>query len=222
MSKKTPAERAQGVKNGVPGAPLPEAAHPEVGAVAPAAGPQGAGSAAEGEAGVAVPECDYRALYEQANDRWMRTRADFDNYRKRMQREVAESRFQVIMQTVAEFLRLHDQLSMALEHAQGAVDAPAIRQGLELTRAEFDRILAALGVTRIAAVAAPFDPALHEAISQEASAVVPAGTVLREWKAGFVLGGRLLRPATVSVSSGPAVAASAATGAADGAGNRKQ
>jgi molecular chaperone GrpE len=161
-------------------------------------------------------------MYEQANDRWLRLRADFDNYRKRMQREVQESRFQVTLQVVAEFLRLHDQFSMALEHARSAADTSAIRQGLELTHAEFDRILAALGVTRITAVGALFDPAVHEAVAQEPSSAVPAGTVLREWKTGFVLGDRLLRPATVSVSSGPAVVAVDDSDAAAGAGNQKQ
>jgi len=214
MSKKSSAEKAPGVKGGASEAPLPEAA-----AVTPARDPHDATAATQAEAPASAapasaPECDYRALYEQANDRWLRTRADFDNYRKRMQRELAESRFQVIMQTVAEFLCLHDQLKLAIAHARSAADASAICQGLELTSAEFDRILAALGVTRIAAAGALFDPAVHEAIAQEPSAA-PAGTVLRELKTGFALGGRLLRPATVTVSGGPAVATAAGTGAAD-------
>lgn len=218
MSKKTSAEKAQSAP---PAAAAPAA---EAAPVTPAV--EGAGSAAAPAASAPSPapeaECDYRSLYEQANDRWLRTRADFDNYRKRMQREVVESRFQVTLQTVAVFLRLHDQLRLALEHAQAAADASAIRQGLELTSAEFDRILSALGVTRIAALGALFDPAVHEAIAQEPSATVPAGTVLREWKAGFVLGDRLLRPATVTVSSGPTAAAAAPAAGAEGTGNGKQ
>lgn len=212
MSKKSSAEKAPGVKSGASEAPLPEAA-----AATPTRTPHDATAAIQAEAPASsapAPECDYRVLYEQANDRWLRTRADFDNYRKRMQRELAESRFQVIMQTVAEFLCLHDQLKLAIEHVRSAADAPAIRQGLELTSAEFDRILAGLGVTHIAAAGAPFDPAVHEAIAQEPSAA-PAGTVLRELKTGFTLGGRLLRPATVTVSAGPAVATAAGAGAAD-------
>jgi molecular chaperone GrpE len=222
MSKKTSGEKSQGGKSGASEASLPEAA-----AATSARGPQDAAAAALVDtepiaAAAPEPECDYRALYEQANDRWLRTRADFDNYRKRMQREAVENRFQVTTQTVAEFLRLHDQLSLALEHAGSAVDAAVIRQGLELTRAEFDRILGALGVTRIAVAGAPFDPAVHEAIAEEPSAVVPAGAVLREWKTGFMLGGRLLRPATVTVSSGPATVVVAGTRSADETGNHKQ
>jgi len=202
MSKKTSAEKPQGVKTGVSDAALSVAE-------AAALDPREGAAAVDAAAAASAPESDYRALYEQANDRWLRTRADFDNYRKRVQREIAESRFQVILQTVAEFLRLHDQLGLALDHAQSGADASAICQGLELTRTEFDRILAALGVTRIAAAGALFDPAVHEAIAQEPSAALPAGTVLREWKSGFMLGGRLLRPATVTVSSAPVTAAGA-------------
>ncbi len=206
MSKKTPAEKPPVTTPGAAETPMPAAA-----GATPGRDPQHDTVAAS--AAAPQPECDYRALYEQANDRCLRVRADFDNYRKRMQREAAESRFQATLQVVTEFLRLHDQLSLALDHALSAPDASTIRQGLELTRAEFERILAALGVSRLATAGVPFDPALHEAIAQEPSAVVPAGTVLREWKGGFLLGDRLLRPATVTVSSGAA--------AADGTGNRK-
>jgi molecular chaperone GrpE len=147
---------------------------------------------------------DYKGLYEQANDRWLRARAELDNYRKRVQREFGEIRCQAILQTAGEFLGVHDHLSLALNHAQSAAQAVPLRQGLELISAEFARALASLGVTRIETVGKPFDPACQEAISQEASEEVPAGVVLREWKAGFALGGRLLRPAAVTVSSGPA------------------
>ncbi len=214
MSKKTPAEKLQPPPPAAPDASVPAAA-----GAAPTGGPaEGAAT----DSAAAESACDYRALYEQANDRCLRTRADFDNYRKRMQREVVDSRFQATTQTVAEFLRLHDQLKLALEHAHAAADSSSIRQGLELIRAEFDRILGALGVTRMVTAGAAFDPAQHEAIAQESSALVPAGTVLREWKAGFTLGGRLLRPATVTVSSGPAEAAGTRPVAADGTGNTKQ
>lgn len=204
MSKKTPTEKPQVTPPGAAEAPMPKAA-----GATPVRDPQDDTIAASAPA--SQPECDYRAMYEQANDRCLRTRADFDNYRKRMQREAVESRFQATLQVVTEFLRLHDQLSLALDHALTAPDASTIRQGLELTRAEFERILTALGVSRMLTAGVPFDPALHEAIAQEPSAVVPAGTVLREWKGGFLLGDRLLRPATVTVSSG----------VADGTGNRK-
>jgi len=162
------------------------------------------------------PAPDYKALYEQANDRWLRARAELDNYRRRVQRELGETHYQAVVQVTREFLGLHDHLSLAQAHAATAVDAAAMRQGLELISAEFAHVLATLGVARLETAGKPFDPALQEAIAQEPSADVPAGFVLREWKAGFTLGDRLLRPAVVVVSSGPAPAGTPA--GQDGAG----
>lgn len=156
---------------------------------------------------------DYKAQYEAANERWLRSRAEFDNYRKRVLREATETRSQAVRQTVNEFLGVHDQLSIALVHARAAGAADGFLQGLELIMAEFERVLSGLGVTRVPGVGQPFDPAVHEAISQEASAEVPSGAVLHEVKAGFVLGERLLRPATVVVSTGPAAAVRSAASA---------
>jgi molecular chaperone GrpE len=217
MSKKIPAEKTSEAKGAAPESPAPGApsATPAAATAAPATPATPAGPARE-------PACDYRALYEEANDRWLRARADFDNYRKRMQREVVESRFQVTLQVVTEFLRLHDQLRLGLEHVRSSGGAAAVREGLELIQAEFERILSSLGVSPISAVGAVFDPAVHEAIAQEPSATAPAGTVVREWKSGFVLGDRLLRPATVSVSSGPPVVATTAAEAESVAGKRQK
>lgn len=169
-------------------------------------GPGGEGAPAVAEVQAAPPAeaaPDYASLYEQANDRWLRARAELDNYRKRVQREFAELRTQAVLQTVAEFLTIYDQLEMALAHAASAAQADSLRRGIELTHAEFGRVLQRLGVTRIETTGKPFDPACEEAVAQEPSEEVPAGIVLREWKAGFLLGDRLLRPAVVLVSSGP-------------------
>lgn len=197
MSKKTPPEKSSGA-TAPAGEPVPQAAGPE----APAAP----------TAPAAEPGPDYKAMYDQANDRWLRGRAEFDNYRKRVQREFAEIRTQTVLQTVHEFLGLHDQLGLALTHARGAAEAQGIVQGLELIHAEFGRVLANLGVSRIETRGVVFDPELHEAISHEPSAEVPAGTVVRELKAGFVLGDRLLRAAAVAVSSGPVAPPETAAG----------
>lgn len=198
MSKKTTPE-----KNAAAAAPVEEPASPTAGDGSQSPAP--AAAAAE-------PGPDYKAMYDQANDRWLRARAEFDNYRKRVQREVAETRTQTVLQTVHEFLGIHDQLGLALVHAQASTEAQAIRQGLEMIHTEFGRVLASLGVTRIEAAGKPFDPGIHEAVSQEPSAEVPAGTVVRELKAGFVLGDRLVRPASVAVSSGPARTSGAGAG----------
>jgi molecular chaperone GrpE len=79
-----------------------------------------------------------------------------------------------------------------------------LRQGMEMILAEFRRTFENLGVEEMAPVGQPFDPNLHEAIAQEPSEEIPEGHVLRQWKAGFHIGDRLLRPAAVVVSAGPA------------------
>ena len=69
---------------------------------------------------------------------------------------------------------------------------------------EFSRTFESLGVERVNAEGRPFDPNEHEAMAQEPSDEIPEGHVLRQWKCGYRMGERLLRPATVVVSSGPA------------------
>ena len=142
-------------------------------------------------------------LLAQANDRMMRARAELENYRKRVQREFGEIRNQVKLMTIQEFLPVFDHFRMALEHAAESDDVQALRQGMDLIYAEFERTLANLGVETINAVGAEFNPTEHEAVAQEPSTKVPENCVIRQWKCGFRLNGQLLRPAAVVVSSGP-------------------
>lgn len=141
-------------------------------------------------------------------ERLLRTRAEFDNYRKRIQREFADIRLQTKLATIHEFLTVFDHFQMALAHASDDTESSSLRQGMELIQAEFSRTLEGLGLTTLNTVGQPFDPILHEAIAQEGSTEIPEGHVLRQWKAGFQLGDRLVRPATVVVSAGPPAAVS--------------
>ena len=166
-------------------------------------------SASSAEEGAAVSEetegePDYKALYHAANDKWLRTKAELENYRRRIQREFTDIRAQTKMMTVQEFLSVYDHFQMAVEHAAQSTDVESLRQGLELIQGEFARTLENLGAVPFDAEGEPFDPELHEAMAQQPSDTVPAGHVLKQWKAGFRLGDRLLRPATVIVSSGAA------------------
>jgi molecular chaperone GrpE len=145
---------------------------------------------------------DYQALYEETKDKLLRHHAEFDNFRRRTQREFAALREQTKAVTVEEFLTVYDHFGMALAHTTG--DGSVLRQGMEMILTEFRRTFENLGVEEMATVGEPFDPTLHEAIAQEASDEVPEGHVLRQWKSGFRMGERLLRPAAVVVSSGAA------------------
>ena len=90
------------------------------------------------------------------------------------------------------------------EAAVNSDNVESIRQGLKMIIAEFNKAFDTLGVTAIDAVGKPFDPELHEAVAHEPSASVPEGVVIKQWSSGFKMGGKLLRPARVVVSSGPA------------------
>jgi molecular chaperone GrpE len=168
-----------------------------------------AGSAENGDAdtarsrnGSTSETADDQARLQEANDRLLRTKAEFENYRKRVQREFAEIREQTKLLVIQEFLTVYDHFQMALSHADSD-DLASLRQGMEMIHAEFRRTLGNLGAEEIEALGKPFDPETHDALAQEPSPEVPEGHVLRQWKAGFKLGERLLRPATVVVSAGP-------------------
>ena len=142
----------------------------------------------------------------EMNNRYLRTLAEYDNYRKRTARELTEARLNSKFNTVGEFLAVFDYFSMAMDHA----DAPGaglevIRQGMQMIFTQYKGLLDNLGVVAIDATGKVFDPAEHEAISQEASDEIPKGSVIRQWKCGYKAGERLIRPATVVVSSGSEV-----------------
>jgi molecular chaperone GrpE len=140
----------------------------------------------------------------QSKDRFLRAKAEMDNYRKRVQRDLADVRRQTKTMTIEEFLSVFDHFQMAQTHAEQNTDFATLKQGMDMILNEFSRVFENLGVLTVNAVNQPFDPNEHEALAEEASAEVPAGHVLRQWKCGFRMGERLLRPASVIVSSGPA------------------
>ena len=152
---------------------------------------------------------------------YLRALAESENYRKRMAREILDTREQTRVKTIGEMVGIYDLLQMAVEHASKATDVAALRQGLEMSFGEFKRILKGMGVEVVDAVGKPFDPALHEALSTLNSDEVPEGVVLQQWKPGFKVGEKLLRPATVVVSKGPAVS-SASPASAEGAPSAEQ
>lgn len=140
---------------------------------------------------------------QEANDRYTRARAEIDNYRKRTQREFADIRTTTKAGTIEEFLTVFDHFQLAMNHAETSGDTATLKQGMDMILKEFERAFQNLGVEQISAEGQPFDPAQHHAVAEENSENVPAGTVVREWKHGYRLGDRLIRPASVVVSKGP-------------------
>jgi molecular chaperone GrpE len=173
--------------------------------------PRAAGDSPQSEPAGADPgaEPGAAALQQElaeAQDRYLRLAADFDNFRKRALKDREEAHHFGHQNLVKDLLPTVDNLERALEHARKAGDeAPAsgLVEGVELVLRELHALLAKHGVVPIDALGQPFDPALHEAMAQVPDAARPANTVVEVFQRGYQLRGRLLRPARVVVSRPP-------------------
>ena len=130
-------------------------------------------------------------------DRSMRTLADFDNYRKRSERERQEARKYALAEPMRDFLEIVDNLDLALAAAGSADD---LKRGVQMIHRQMLDLLRRHGVKEIEALGQPFDPSLHEAVSREEDPTVKEPTVTGEMRRGYRIHDRLLRPAMVKVS----------------------
>ena len=147
---------------------------------------------------------DPAAEAEKFRDLALRTAADFDNYRKRAAREKEDAIRYANASLLEQLLPVLDNFELGLEAARGAADGDAILQGLDMVRRQFADFLAGVGVEEVQTDNVEFDPNLMEAVGHEADEKIPEGRVLRRLRRGYKLRDRLLRPASVSVSKGPA------------------
>ncbi len=130
-------------------------------------------------------------------DRSMRTLADFDNYRKRSERERQETRKYALAEPLREFLEIVDNLGLALAAAGSADD---LKSGVQMIHRQMLDLLRRHGVQEIEALGQPFNPSLHDAVTREEDPTVKEPTVTGEMRRGFRLHDRLLRPSMVKVS----------------------
>lgn len=130
-----------------------------------------------------------------------RTQADFENYQKRMQRDQQQERRFWHAGLALDLLPALDNLERATAAAKQASETGPLVQGVALVQSQLMDILKRHGITRIEAQGRPFDPNLHQAVMQRASADVPPGTVLEVLAQGFQIHDRVLRPASVVVSA---------------------
>jgi molecular chaperone GrpE len=133
-------------------------------------------------------------------DRALRLAAEMENLKKRLEREKAELLQFANENLIKELLPVVDNLELALEHGRQAETPASFLEGIELVHQGFLKALARFGVTPLAAVAQPFDPAYHNAVMQQAAPEVPDCTVLKELQKGYMMHSRLLRPAMVVVA----------------------
>lgn len=136
-------------------------------------------------------------------DRYLRTAADLENLRKRQKREMDDARLESKGKVLKEMLPVVDNLERAIEHATQAAGTNPIVEGVQLVLRQFLTAFERLDVTPIEAGGQPFDPNLHEAISQQESEQ-PPGTVVQVLQRGYKSGDRLLRPALVVVAKAKA------------------
>jgi len=141
---------------------------------------------------------------DELRDRLLRTAAEFDNYRKRTERERREASDYAATELMRELLPVLDDLERALaapvEPGPGSERIAAYRDGLDLIRRQFIETLKRRGVEPLEPVGQQFDPQWHEALAQEPANGRPDGEVTAEIRRGYRLGQRLLRAALVKVA----------------------
>ena len=182
--------------HGKPAAEEPVAASP-ISEPVPAAEPEEAPAAVE-EAAVSPEQAELAAL----KDRYARLLADFDNFRKRQVREREDWGKRANESLLGDFFPVVDNLELALGNATDLSDPFAA--GVKLVYDQFVTALEKHGVTPLDAKGQPFNPEWHEALSQMPSDTVPENEVIEQFRRGWCIGGRLMRPAQVIVSSGTA------------------
>lgn len=134
-------------------------------------------------------------------DRCLRISAEFENYKKRSRREMDDFRKFANESIFRELLGVVDNLKRAIDSAEGhKKSTKAIIEGLSLTLDEIKRIFEKFYVRPVEALGKPFDPAFHQAISQQETDEQPENTVLEELQEGYMIHDRLLRPAMVIVA----------------------
>lgn len=143
---------------------------------------------------------ELEAKVRELEDKYVRTYADFENYRKRAAREREEIVQFASERLLRELLEVKDHLELAIDHAEGATDVKPLQEGVDLTLKQLATFLEKFGVQEMTSLGEAFDPALHEAVHQEESQEAPPGTVVHEFQKGYLVNGRLLRPARVTVS----------------------
>jgi molecular chaperone GrpE len=167
---------------------LPESAPPQE--------PQDAGASADLE--------DARRERDRYHDLWLRQQADFDNLRKRAEREAGQRRIADAADLVCRLLPVLDNLERALR-ASGERDDP-LRSGLALIHQQMFDLLGKEGLAPVPTVGTRFDPERHEAVDVVETGDADEGTILEEMQKGYTFKDRLIRPALVRVATGRRVA----------------
>jgi molecular chaperone GrpE len=146
------------------------------------------------------PLAKAQAEAAKMKEAWIRTAADFDNFRKRTRREIEDARKAGREEILKELLPVFDNLERAIASSRNAPDVKAVVDGLGMILKQFESTLGRVGITKVATTGSSFDPQVHEAIQQVETSDHAPGTVVAEVQPGYMMGERLLRAAMVVVA----------------------
>ena len=159
-------------------------------------------TAAEPTADASADQAQAQRQRDEYYDLLLRKQAEFDNYRKRVERDRQMVSEAAAASMVEELLPLMDDLERALKTEAAGEAAEAYRKGVELIHRQLGEILRKRGVHPVEALGADFDPYYHQAVSHEPAEGRREGEVIEEFRRGYMLGDRLLRPSMVKVAKG--------------------
>jgi len=143
---------------------------------------------------------DWEKEYKELYDKYVRLHAEFENFKRRMTKDKQEAIKFANQELIRQILPFVDNLERSLQHADESKNIDALKEGIEMTIKDFLKTLEKSGLEAIPAEGEPFDPNVHEAIMQEERNDMEPNTVVQELQRGYKLHGRVIRPATVTVS----------------------
>jgi molecular chaperone GrpE len=138
---------------------------------------------------------------EDSYQKYLRAQADFDNFRRRTQKEKENQAKYASLSVIEQLLPALDNFERALTASKGAQDAESLAKGVEMVLRQMEQVLGAEGLETIPTVGEAFDPTVHQAVMQEENDEFESGTVIAELQKGYKLKDKVIRPAMVKVSS---------------------
>lgn len=164
--------------------------------------------AMDAEAPEQDPLVELQEQLDKKQNQLLRVAADFDNYKKRSRRDTREAAFQARNELLQELLPLIDNMELALTHvaedSEDENDAKSLREGVEMVLRQFQTVMERHEVKAFDSLGKPFDPNFHEALQQRETDEHPPGAIVEEYRRGYLMGDRLIRPAMVVVAAAPA------------------
>lgn len=153
---------------------------------------------------VTIPAAEYETLKHAQKerdsfyDKFVRSHAEFENARKRLDREKSDFLKFASSEFVLKLLPIMDNLDVAMRHLKDAQDVAAVKEGMAMIQNDVQKFLSEIGVEKIKTVGQKFDPLFHDAL-EFSDAEGDEGTVVEELKAGYALNGKMIRPAVVKI-----------------------